>query len=112
MVHTILQQRILDGILRPGERIDLDEAKAGVLRQRFGNLGTAAAAYNAGEGRVANWLHGQGGLPAETRAYVPKLLAMRRALSTKMTACSAANSPLAVNSNRANQRANIRRSRP
>src|SRR5260221_6153098 len=23
-VHTILQQRILDGILRPGERIDLD----------------------------------------------------------------------------------------
>src|SRR5579872_2103319 len=24
MVHTILQQRILDGILRPGERIDLD----------------------------------------------------------------------------------------
>src|SRR5205823_4532014 len=40
------------------------------LRQRFGNLGIAAAAYNAGEGRVANWLHGQGGLPAETRAYV------------------------------------------
>jgi DNA-binding GntR family transcriptional regulator len=24
MVHTILQQRILDGVLRPGERIDLD----------------------------------------------------------------------------------------
>lgn len=24
MVHTVLQQRILDGILRPGERIDLD----------------------------------------------------------------------------------------
>src|SRR5437667_7181936 len=40
------------------------------LRQRFGNLGVAAAAYNAGEARVANWLHGQGGLPAETRAYV------------------------------------------
>jgi hypothetical protein len=40
------------------------------LRQRFGNLGIAAAAYNAGEGRVAQWLHGQGGLPAETRAYV------------------------------------------
>jgi hypothetical protein len=40
------------------------------LRQRFGNLGIAAAAYNAGEGRVAQWLHGQSGLPAETRAYV------------------------------------------
>jgi hypothetical protein len=40
------------------------------LRQRFGNLGIAAAAYNAGEGRVAQWLHGQGGLPAETRRYV------------------------------------------
>jgi len=40
------------------------------LRQRFGNLGVAAAAYNAGEARVAQWLHGQGGLPAETRAYV------------------------------------------
>jgi hypothetical protein len=40
------------------------------LRQRFGNLGIAAAAYNAGEGRVSQWLHGQSGLPAETRAYV------------------------------------------
>jgi Transglycosylase SLT domain/SPOR domain len=40
------------------------------LRQRFGNLGIAAAAYNAGEGRVAQWLSGQSGLPAETRIYV------------------------------------------
>jgi hypothetical protein len=40
------------------------------LRQRFGNLGIAAAAYNAGEGRVTQWLRGQGGLPAETRVYV------------------------------------------
>jgi hypothetical protein len=40
------------------------------LRRRFGNLGIAAAAYNAGEGRVAQWLHGQAGLPAETRRYV------------------------------------------
>ena len=40
------------------------------LRQRFGNIGVAAAAYNAGETRVSNWLHGQGGLPNETRAYV------------------------------------------
>jgi hypothetical protein len=40
------------------------------LRRQFGNLGVAAAAYNAGPARVANWLRGQGGLPAETRAYV------------------------------------------
>jgi len=40
------------------------------LRRQFGNLGVAAAAYNAGPGRVLSWLHGQGELPAETRAYV------------------------------------------
>src|SRR5262249_54228883 len=40
------------------------------LRKRFGSLGIAAAAYNAGEARVSNWLRGQGGLPNETRAYV------------------------------------------
>jgi Transglycosylase SLT domain/SPOR domain len=40
------------------------------LRQRFGNLGLAAAAYNAGAGRVGNWLAGQGILPNETRNYV------------------------------------------
>jgi len=40
------------------------------LRVRFGNLGLAAAAYNAGAGRVANWLHGQSDLPAESRRYV------------------------------------------
>ena len=40
------------------------------LRQRFGNLGLAAAAYNAGTNRVAGWLQNGGALPAETRAYV------------------------------------------
>ncbi|MGC2412091.1 MAG: lytic transglycosylase domain-containing protein [Stellaceae bacterium] len=40
------------------------------LRQQFGNLGIAAAAYNAGPARVQSWLHGQGGLPVETRVYV------------------------------------------
>jgi hypothetical protein len=37
---------------------------------RFGNLGLAAAAYNGGPARVANWLDGHGGLPVETRDYV------------------------------------------
>jgi hypothetical protein len=40
------------------------------LRKRFGNLGLAAAAYNAGPGRVSNWRKGQSGLPGETREFV------------------------------------------
>lgn len=40
------------------------------LRRRFGNLGLAAAAYNAGAARVEKWLAGDGGLPTETRNYV------------------------------------------
>src|SRR5262247_280209 len=40
------------------------------LRREFGNLGLAAAAYNAGPGRVRDWLAGRRGLPRETRAYV------------------------------------------
>ena len=40
------------------------------LGHRFGNLGLAAAAYNAGSGRLAKWLHGSSGLPEETRRYV------------------------------------------
>lgn len=40
------------------------------LRRRFGNLGLAAAAYNAGSARVALWLRGTGALPGETLAYV------------------------------------------
>jgi hypothetical protein len=40
------------------------------LRVQFGNLGLAAAAYNAGPRRVENWLAGRGHLPGETRAYV------------------------------------------
>ena len=40
------------------------------LRQKFGNLGLAAAGYNAGPGRVSEWLAGQRTLPGETRNYV------------------------------------------
>jgi hypothetical protein len=40
------------------------------LRRRFGNLGLAAAAYNAGPRRVREWLNGSGGMPQETRDYV------------------------------------------
>ena len=40
------------------------------LRHQFGNLGLAAAAYNAGPRRVQEWLAGAGGMPEETRSYV------------------------------------------
>ena len=40
------------------------------LDHQFGNLGLAAAAYNAGALRVADWLAGRRELPAETRDYV------------------------------------------
>jgi hypothetical protein len=40
------------------------------LADQFGNLGLAAAAYNAGADRVSRWLAGASVLPAETEAYV------------------------------------------
>jgi hypothetical protein len=40
------------------------------LRNQFGNLGLAAAAYNAGPRRVKEWLAGTGSMPYETRNYV------------------------------------------
>jgi soluble lytic murein transglycosylase-like protein len=40
------------------------------LRNQFGNLGLAAAAYNAGPRRVQEWLAGTGAMPQETRHYV------------------------------------------
>jgi hypothetical protein len=40
------------------------------LVRKFGNLGLAAAAYNAGETAVDNWLDDKGRLPYETQDYV------------------------------------------
>ncbi|MDR6873149.1 hypothetical protein J2Y55_004173 [Bosea sp. BE125] len=40
------------------------------LRQRFGNWGLAAAAYNGGPTRVSSWIAGRGFLPTETENYV------------------------------------------
>jgi hypothetical protein len=40
------------------------------LTRQFGNLGLAAAAYNAGAARVARWLQGVSALPIETQIYV------------------------------------------
>jgi hypothetical protein len=43
------------------------------LREHFGNLGLAAAAYNAGPHRVGEWLDRHRALPAETRNYVVRV---------------------------------------
>ena len=40
------------------------------MRAGYGNLGLAAAAYNAGENRVSRWLDSGGFLPMETESYV------------------------------------------
>jgi hypothetical protein len=43
------------------------------LEARFGNLGLAAAAYNAGPGRIEGVLRGVASVPAETRGYVASI---------------------------------------
>jgi hypothetical protein len=61
------------GLLDPFDPIEALRESASYLRElrkTFGNLGLAAAAYNAGPGRVGQWLSGKLHLPAETVAYV------------------------------------------
>jgi hypothetical protein len=55
---------------RPREALPASADLLSDLQEAFGNLGLAAAAYNAGEDRVRSWLDGRGGLPAETIDYV------------------------------------------
>lgn len=54
----------------PAEALAASATYLAELAERFGNLGLAAAAYNAGEGRAAALLAGKPFAPAETRAYV------------------------------------------
>jgi hypothetical protein len=64
------QERGLGDPFDPEQAIPKAAHLLAELRRRFGNLGVAAAAYNAGPARVDEWLRGDGGLPAETSAYV------------------------------------------
>jgi hypothetical protein len=57
----------------PEAAIPASAALLSDLKARFGNLGLAAAAYNAGPERVRQWLAGSSGLPAETVAYVARI---------------------------------------
>src|ERR1700733_5520381 len=61
------------GLIDPFDPIEALKNSASYLRDlktQFGNLGLAAAAYNAGPGRVAAFLAGRRSLPSETRNYV------------------------------------------
>jgi hypothetical protein len=64
------KRRGLDDPFDPKQALAASSAYLAELRQTFGNLGRAAAAYNAGEERVRKWLNGDSGLPYETRDYV------------------------------------------
>lgn len=57
----------------PGEAIPKSAELLREHRARFGNLGLAAAAYNAGPQRVRGWLEGRSAMPAETRDYVVRI---------------------------------------
>ena len=61
------------GLIDPFDPIEALQHSASYLRDlrtKFGNLGLAAAGYNAGPGRVSEWLAGKRALPGETRNYV------------------------------------------
>jgi hypothetical protein len=64
------------GLINPFEPIHALHVAGKFLRRlqaQFGNLGLAAAAYNAGPRRVTDWMAKRGGLPGETRAYVVRI---------------------------------------
>ena len=61
------------GLADPFDPIEALKNSASYLRDlktQFGNLGLAAAGYNAGPARVSAWLTGRRKLPQETRNYV------------------------------------------
>ncbi len=60
----------LENSFDPMAAISASASLLGHLAKAYGNLGLAAAAYNAGEDRVDAWRAGRSGLPGETRDYV------------------------------------------
>ncbi len=69
MPGTANERRLLDPF-DPVQALPKSAEYLNELRGRFGNLGLAAAAYNAGPRRLQDWLDGKGSMPAETRNYV------------------------------------------
>jgi Transglycosylase SLT domain/SPOR domain len=69
MPGTANERRLLDPF-DPVQALPKSAEFLSELRSQFGNLGLAAAAYNAGPRRVQEWLAGTGYMPQETRNYV------------------------------------------
>ena len=69
MPGTASERRLLDPF-DPVQALPKSAEFLNELRNQFGNLGLAAAAYNAGPRRVQEWLTGAGAMPQETRSYV------------------------------------------
>ena len=67
------RERGLSDPFDPEQAIPASATLLADLTTRFGNRGLAAAAYNAGPGRVTAWLAGTGGLPFETEDYVRRI---------------------------------------
>jgi hypothetical protein len=63
-------RRKLDDPFEPLSAVKASASFLADLKKTFGNLGLAAAAYNAGEQRVSDWMAGKRGLPDETQEYV------------------------------------------
>lgn len=62
--------RGLDDPFNPAKALSASAKYLAELSALYGNLGLAAAAYNAGEKRVASFIAGERQLPRETRDYV------------------------------------------
>ena len=69
MPETATDRR-LDNPFDPLQAIPASARLLRDLYQKFGNLGLAAAAYNAGPRRIADWRANKGPLPQETQDYV------------------------------------------
>src|SRR4051812_19849134 len=69
MPGTAAERGLLDPF-NPVEALTQAASFLHQLREQFGNLGLAAAGYNAGPARIQGWLAGTRSMPAETRAYV------------------------------------------
>jgi hypothetical protein len=64
------------GLDNPFDAVQAIPASARLLRDlhlKFGNLGLAAAAYNAGPKRIQDWLAKRASLPEETQNYVKRV---------------------------------------
>lgn len=79
-----------EGLKNPFDPLQAIPASARLLRKlfdQFGNLGLAAAAYNAGPKRIQDWLAKRSKLPQETEGYV-KIITGRPAETWRVASAS------------------------